>query len=139
MSELQAYTVDSIALLGYLADQLPVEVDKIFKRAEDGEALLTIPSIVIGETVFTLLKGREVFGVKVPVEKLTTFLDVLETCRTMQLMDLNVKGWRLAIGVNLPELHDRMIVATHQLSNSEAILTDDEEIRALEAVKTMWK
>ena len=139
MSRLEAYTLDSIALLGYLADKLPVRVDEIFKRAEDEEVLLTVPSIVVGETLFTLLRGRDVFGVEIPVEKLTTFLDVLETCRAMRLMDLTAKGWRLAAGIDLPELHDRMVVATHKLSESEAILTNDEEIKGLEGIKTIWE
>lgn len=139
MSRLQAYTADSVALLGYLADQLPTRVDKIFKMAEDGEALLTVPSIVIGETLFTLLKGREIFGVEVPIEKLAVLLNILETCRTIRLMDLGVEGWRLVMGLNLPELHDRMVVATHKLSGSKAILTNDKEILGLKDVETIWE
>ena len=138
MSETGAYTVDTIALLCYLADRLPQKVDEIFKRAEDEEVLLVVPSIVLGEALFTMLKGREVFGIKIPVEKLTTFLDVLETSRTVQLVDLTVKGWRLVATINLAELHDRMVVSTHTISNSRAILTDDQEISDLPKVKTIW-
>jgi predicted nucleic acid-binding protein len=130
--------VDAVALLCYLADRLPHSVDEIFKRAEDEEALLVVPSIVLGETIFTLLKGREIFGTKISLEKLTTFLEVLETSRTVRLVDLTVKGWRLVTTINLPELHDRMIVSTYLMSNSRAILTDDREIRSLAKVKTIW-
>jgi hypothetical protein len=38
--ENSSYTVDAIALLCYLADKLPRSADKIFKRAEDEEAIL---------------------------------------------------------------------------------------------------
>lgn len=138
MGEADAYTVDAIALLCYLADRLPRRTDEIFKRAEDEEVLLLVPSIALGETIFTLLKGREIFGVKIPLEKLTTLLEVLETSRTLQLMDLTVRGWRLVTAINLPELHDRMIVSTYMISNSRAILTDDQEIRDLPKVKTIW-
>jgi len=138
LSETDIYTVDAIALLCYLADRLPQKVDEIFKRAEDEEVLLVVPSIVLGEALFTLLKGREVFGIKIPLEKLTTFLDVLETSRTVQLVDLTVEGWRLVTTISLPELHDRMIVSTHTISNSRAILTDDQEISDLPKVKTIW-
>jgi len=138
LSETDAYTVDAIALLCYLADRLPQKVDEIFKRAEDEEVLLVVPSIVLGEAIFTLLKGREVFGSKIPLEKLTTFLDVLETSRTVRLVDLTVAGWRLVTTINLPELHDRMVVSTHLISNSRAILTDDQEIRGFPKVKTIW-
>ncbi|KPV64977.1 MAG: hypothetical protein AOA65_0605 [Candidatus Bathyarchaeota archaeon BA1] len=139
MSKFEAYTIDSIALLGYLADRLPTKVDEIFKRAEDEDVWMMVPSIVVGETLFTLLKGREVFGRKIPLDKLMIFLDAVETSRTMHLMDLNIKGWKLVLGINLPELHDRMVVAIYKLSESMAILTDDEEIRGLKDVKTIWE
>jgi predicted nucleic acid-binding protein len=136
--EPSTYTVDAIALLCYLADKLPPSADKIFKRAEDEEAVLVVPSIILGEAIFTLLKGRAVFGVKIPLEKLTTFLEVLETSRTVRLTDLTVRGWKLITTIDLPELHDRIVVSTHLTSNSKAILTDDEEIRNLSNIKTVW-
>jgi len=127
-----------MALLCYLADRLPRRADEIFKKAEDEEAILVVPSIVLGEAIFTLLKGREIFGVKVPLEKLTTFLDILETSMTVRLVDLTVGGWRLITTINLPELHDRIVVSTHLTSGSRAILTDDEEIHRLHGIKTIW-
>ena len=138
MSEQSVYTTDTMALLCYLADRLPRRADEIFKKAEDEEAILVVPSIVLGEAIFTLLKGREIFGVKVPLEKLTTFLDILETSMTVRLVDLTVGGWRLITTINLPELHDRIVVSTHLTSGSRAILTDDEEIHRLHGIKTIW-
>jgi predicted nucleic acid-binding protein len=138
LSDADVYTVDAIALLCYLADKLPRRVDEIFKQAEDEEVVLVVPSIVVGESIFTLLKGKEIFGTRIPIERLATFLEVLETSRTVRLVDLTVKGWRLVTTINLPELHDRMIVSTYLLSNSKAILTDDQEIRGLAKVKTIW-
>jgi len=138
LSEQSVYTTDTMALLCYLADRLPRRADEIFKKAEDEEAILVVPSIVLGEAIFTLLKGREIFGVKVPLEKLTTFLDILETSMTVRLVDLTVGGWRLITTINLPELHDRIVVSTHLTSGSRAILTDDEEIHRLHGIKTIW-
>jgi predicted nucleic acid-binding protein len=138
LSDADAYTVDAIALLCYLADRLPRRVDEIFKRAEDEKALLVVPSIVVGESIFALLRGKEIFGTRIPIERLATFLDVLETSRTVRLVDLTVKGWRLVMTIDLPELHDRMIVATYLVSNSRAILTDDKQIRSLSKVKAIW-
>jgi predicted nucleic acid-binding protein len=132
------YTADSVAILGYLAEALPSKVDHIFRRAEDDEASLIIPTIALGETLFTLLKGRKIFGHGVPLEKLFLFLDTLESTPAMVLVDLDIKGWKLVMKTNLPELHDRMIVATHFRSNSTAILTDDEEIASLPDVKAIW-
>jgi predicted nucleic acid-binding protein len=136
--ESNTYTVDTISLLCYLADKLPRKVDQIFKRAEDEEAILVVPSIILGEAILTLLKGRAAFGVKIPLEKLTTFLEVPETSRTVRQTDLTVRGWKLITTIDLPELHDRIVVSTYTTSNSAAILTDDEEIQNLANVKTIW-
>lgn len=138
MSEQSVYTADTMALLCYLADRLPRRADEVFKKAEDEEAILVVPSIVLGEAIFTLLKGREIFGVKAPLEKLTTFLDVLETSMTVRLADLTVRGWHLITTINLPELHDRIVVSTHLTLGSRAILTDDQEIQRLHGIRTIW-
>lgn len=138
MSQLDSYTIDSIALLGYLADKLPSRPDRIFRMAEDDKALLVVPSITLGESIFTLLKGKEVFGTKVSPEKIILFLEILSTSRSLRLYDLTVEGWRDLMSINLPELHDRMIVAAHKESGSRAIVTNDEEISKLEGIRAIW-
>jgi predicted nucleic acid-binding protein len=72
------------------------------------------------------------------VEKMETFLEVLETSRMVCLTDLTVSGSKLITTIDLPELHDRIVVATHLTSNSAAILTDDEEIQNPANVKRVW-
>jgi hypothetical protein len=69
---------------------------------------------------------------------MAAFLEVLETSRTVRLTDLTVSGWELITTIDLPELHDRIVVATYLTSNSAAILTDDEEIQNLPNAKTVW-
>lgn len=138
MSQLDRYTIDSVALLGYLADKLPSRSDRIFRMAEDEKALLIVPSITLGESIFTLLKGREVFGVKVPSEKILLFLEILSTSRSLRLYDLSVEGWRGIMSIDLPELHDRMIVASYKASGSKAIVTNDDEISKLEGIRAVW-
>lgn len=138
MSQLDRYTIDSVAILGYLADKLPSKPDRIFRMAEDEKVLLVVPSITLGESIFTLLKGREVLGVRVPLEKIILFLEILPTSRSLQLYDLTVEGWRDIMSIELPELHDRMIVAAYKESGSKAILTNDEEISKLDGIKVVW-
>lgn len=46
---MSTYVVDTIALIKYLADELPEKADKIFRDAEKGLSLLLLPHIVIGE------------------------------------------------------------------------------------------
>lgn len=138
MNENERYTIDTVAVLGYLADRLPSKADRIFQRAEDGRAELVVPSITLGETLYTLLKGKEVFGVRIPMEKLSLFYDVIESRGSLILEDLNMSGWRDVANIALPELHDRMIVATHKQTGSKGIVTDDQEISDLEGIETIW-
>jgi len=42
------------------------------------------------------------------------------------------------MGIDLPDLHDRMIVATHLTTDSQALLTDDGKIRELKEVEVIW-
>ena len=132
------YTLDAVAVLGYLADRLPSKADQAFSRAERDEARLWIPSIVLGEVLFTLQKGRAVFGKKVPPEKFTVLLDSLEHSVSTRVHELGIEGWRHVRDVELKELHDRMVVATYHITGSRAILTDDDEISGLPNVRTIW-
>jgi predicted nucleic acid-binding protein len=124
--------------VGYLADRLPSRADKVFQKAEDGRAELIVPSITLGETLYTLLNGKEVFGVRIPIEKLSVLYNVVESGGSLKLGDLNMNGWRDVVNVALPVLHDRMIVATHRQSGSKGIITDDQEISDLEGIETIW-
>ena len=56
------YTIDTVAFLSYLADVLPTKVDDIFKLAEKNQVVLILPSIVLGETLYTIYKGKNIFG-----------------------------------------------------------------------------
>lgn len=140
MSENEAaYTADTIAMLGYLADRLPRPVDEIFGRVESGEARLWIPSIVLGETLFTLIRGKQTFGRSIAPEKFLLLLDILGRSVNSRIHELNLAGWRRVREIDLPELHDRMIVASYYLTQSQALLTDDHEISNLPGVKTIWR
>ncbi len=56
MDSMSTYVVDTIALIKYLADELPEKADKIFRDAEKGLSLLLLPHIVIGEFAYISLK-----------------------------------------------------------------------------------
>lgn len=130
------YTADSIAVLAYLADKLLESAEKIFRMVEDDEAKIQVPSIAVGEVLYTISKGKDVFGVAIPAEKISLILDVLEYSRGMFMVDLSMVGWRKVLEIKLPELHDRMIVATHLTTDSEALITGDDEIQKV--TRTIW-
>jgi predicted nucleic acid-binding protein len=127
-----------VAVLAYLADKLPHKFNDIFKQAENELVRIQVPEIAVGEVIYTILKGKEVFGVSVPVKKILAFLDVLEASKNMSIVNLSITGWRKVIKIDLPDLHDRMIVATHLTTDSQALVTDDDKIVKLNGVEVIW-
>ncbi|MHA1730991.1 MAG: type II toxin-antitoxin system VapC family toxin [Promethearchaeota archaeon] len=130
------YVVDAVAFLAYLADALPAASDEIFKSAERGEVSLILPSIVLGEVLYTIYRGREVFGARIPEEKIDFIFRTLRHSGVFQLLDLPLEGWELFLGSSIPEMHDRMIVATATLNEARAIITTDPEIAG--EFPTIW-
>jgi len=135
---MKLFTADAVAVLSYLANKLPRKSDKIFKEAECGLARIQVPEIAVGEVIYTLLKGREVFGVRIPLKKISLLLNVLDCSENLFIANLSINGWRRVAEIDLPNLHDRMIVATHLTTDSQALLTDDAEIRGVREVEVVW-
>jgi len=135
---MRLFTADAVAVLGYLADKLPRRSNDIFEQAENELVRIQVPEIAVGEVIYTILKGKEIFGVSVPVKKISVLLDVLEATRNMFIVNLSIDGWREVIEIDLPDLHDRMIVATHLTTDSQALLTDDDKIGKLKEVEVIW-
>jgi len=135
---MRLFTADAVAVLAYLADKLPRKSNEIFKQAENGLVRIQVPEIAVGEVIYTILKGREVFGVSVPLKKISVLFDVLDASKNMFIVNLSITGWRKVIEIDLPDLHDRMIVATHLTTDSQALLTDDDKIGKLNGVEVIW-
>ncbi len=131
-----SYVVDTVGFLSYLADVLPPTADGIFKKAENNEISLVLPSIVVGETLYTIYKGKEVFGKVIPLEKVDFILGFLHSSSVFQLVDMNASCWEIFHGLKIPELHDRMIVATCKHLGSRGIITNDPEMA--KEIGTVW-
>jgi predicted nucleic acid-binding protein len=134
--ELKSYIIDTVAFLAYLADVLPKKADDIFKKAEKKQAKLLLPSIALGETLYTIYKGKAIFGKVVPLEKIELIFQILRDQNILELICLDLEGWRIFHGLNISELHDRMIVASFKLIKAESIVTNDPEIS--EQFSTIW-
>ncbi|MFY3742216.1 MAG: putative nucleic acid-binding protein [Candidatus Nitrosomirales archaeon] len=124
---METYVVDTVALAKYLADDLPESAERIFLLAEKGKAKLLVPSIVVGEFIYSALKGR----VKAANlhSTIVELLQALEVSEYLQTVDMSPSAWQEFLNIKLPELHDRMISAI-AISNNVSIITNDPEIRA---------
>ncbi|HEC41113.1 hypothetical protein LCGC14_1047010 [marine sediment metagenome] len=135
--EMEIYIVDAVAFLAYLADRLPKKADEVFRKAEKKEIKLLMPSIALGETLYTIYKGKQIFGKEIPLEKIELIFQILKNGEILELVDLNLDAWHIFHGLNIPELHDRMIAATFYYYKARGLITNDPEIP--ESLPIIWK
>ncbi len=134
----EIYGVDSVALLSYFVNKLGRDGDIIFSNAESNEARMLIPSIVIGESIYTILKERNIFGIVIPREKINYILDVIYQSPIFSIVDLTKDGWKHFLDSNIRGLHDRMIVSTCRQEGVENLITKDEEIIKSNEINVLW-
>ena len=135
--KLKSFIVDTVAFLAYLSDNLPNKVDELFKEAENKQVKLLLPSIALGEMLYTIYKGKEIFGNEIPLEKIELIFQILEEEEIIQLTNLDIPAWRIFNGINISELHDRIIISSFYQHKASAILTNDKEIGEITPI--IWK
>ena len=123
----------------YFVDALPADADRAMQNALDGEAVLELPAIAAAESMYIAynrdaIAGRSFRGAPedvvailrsdVPIVLAPTDLNVL----------VEVLDWQ---GTFPRQLHDAMIVASHVVSGTDAVITSDERIP--EVVPTVWE
>ncbi len=133
------YGLDTVAILRYLTGSLPPELDRIFTLAEENKNAFVVPSIVIGELIYTIRKGKEVSGKQIPEDQLELIISTLFSSSIFSICDLSTTGWEIFMSCNIPELHDRMIVATCKQEDVVALITSDGEITASNEIPVIWK
>ncbi len=131
------YTADAVSLLSYLVDALPRAADRIFAEAEAGETIVQAPSTAIAEVLYAVSRDKDVRGVTLtgtpddarqalvgngPIT--VASVDDAELAEYAQIVD------ELSI-------HDALIVASHRVRETDAIITSDGVI-ADAGYETVW-
>jgi predicted nucleic acid-binding protein len=106
------------------------------KSAEEGSAKLLVPSIIIGEFMYTALIGR--LKSQDPLTAITELISDIESSSYMVSVDMETADWRLFLELKVPELHDRMICATSMRHSAKSIVTNDPEIQKESRITTVW-
>ncbi|MDD5472815.1 MAG: PIN domain-containing protein [Candidatus Methanoperedens sp.] len=127
------YTIDTVAFIYYLAELLPGKVEKIFQSAEKGDVKLIIPSISIGEAIYVFKKQKKSRA----DDEISKMLENLGKCAYIEGKELELQDWKNVAASKIPELHDRMVVATAKKFNAPLITNDGEIIKSGE-VRTLW-
>lgn len=131
------YTADAVSLLSYLVDALPQTADRIFAEAEAGETILQAPSTALAEVLYAVSRDKDVRGVTLtgtpedarqalvgngPIS--VASVDDAELAKYAQIVD------ELSI-------HNALIVASHRVQETDAIITSDGVI-ADAGYETIW-
>ncbi len=114
---------------------LPKSADKAFQDADQGEARIIFPDVVIGEFVYIALKGR--LHTKDKNASVLEMLEELETSSHFEQVNMTQEAWKEFLQSSVRELHDRMIHALARALSADAIITSDEEIRKT-GFATIW-
>lgn len=138
MRKKDRYAVDAVALLSYFADKLKSRGHEIFLKAEKNQLDIVVPSIVIGETLYIIKKGREVFGRQIEEEKLDVILKTIYESVNFHVVDLNLSGWNTFLKSEIIGLHNRMIVATCVQEEVDGLISCDDNIMESGEISTYW-
>lgn len=127
------YIADTHALLWYFTrpQRLGPKAREAFSQVGDGSANLLVPVIVLAEIIFVLEGGRVQADLDVVLRTLqalpNVFITDLDLQCTLALRTLKA----------VPEMHDRMIVAT-AIARDAILITRDPAIRSSGLVPTIW-
>jgi len=135
MDIMKTYIVDTIALVKYLQDDLPLPADKVFKSSEQGKSKLLVPEMVIGEFIYISLKGR--LKVSDPRSMIMEFLISMSASGYMDFVEMDLDSWEEYLHSQIPELHDRLICAIAK-SRDAAVITNDIDINERGGVEVVW-
>lgn len=133
MDDHPLYVTDTHSLLWHLYDipRLGPEATAAFEAISRGDAVLLIPAIVLAEMVYVVERRRHDIDVN-------EVLDQIAEADNLQVLPFDLAGARALIPLTeIPEMHDRMIVATAHVYNAP-LITRDEAIRQASVVECVW-
>jgi len=120
----------------YLVDRLPPAADEVFERAEMRVDVLEAPPVTVSETIWTAVNKERVAGVAVETTP-NAVLRGLVNDGPIQLSPVDEQD--LAVCGSLVDhhtLHDGLVIASHRVRDTEAIITSDE---AFAGEETVWR
>jgi PIN domain nuclease of toxin-antitoxin system len=124
------YVADTHAWVFYLLDKLPKKVNDIFASVEKGKDIMFIPTISLAECVYLVETGKIALDYKELFNK-------FEISNNFIPVSLNLEITKMLPEIKLPELHDRIIVATAKILGAK-LITKDKDIVESRLVETIW-
>ncbi len=136
MDSVTDFVADTVGLVRYLEDSLPPAANRAFKEAERGRAMIFLPEIALGEFLYITLRGR--VRISDPVSLAGEVLDQLRSAAYITLSPLSLEAWKTFLGLNISELHDRMIAAD-AMSRGLPLISNNPSFAAVKQLRTIWR
>ena len=127
------YVTDTHPFVWYLSgdNKIGKNAKKIFDRAENGEDIIVVPTIVLAECLHILEK-------KDMINEFKNILQKVEMGWNYTPMPFDMAIIKNIINMKkLNELHDKIIAASAKVLNAD-LITKDDEIKKSGYVKTIW-
>jgi len=127
------YLADTVAIVRHLRQHpaLGQEAARILREADAGEHRIYLSAITLMEVLYLVEAGR----IAIPLLEL---VNLISASRNYEIVPVHTAVVLAALEVDdVPELHDRIIVATARYLGVP-ILTGDRVIAASRHVKTIW-
>lgn len=127
------FVTDTHSLAWYFtkSKKLGTKALQVFRNSTSGKDIIIVPTIVLVEIMNISEKKR----IKVNYEEV---LEKIESSSNFEIYPLDIDVLRVARNIiAIPELHDRIIVATTTLLDAK-LLTRDENIRKSGIVEVIW-
>lgn len=112
--------------------RMPQRIRDVFEKAENGEVIILIPTIVFAEIAYLSEKDK----IETNLHEIKKYISNHPTISETPLMLSAVE--QAFIIDDIPELHDRLIAGSGKDMNA-SILTNDPEISNSVHVSSVWK
>ena len=127
------YVADTHSIIWFLTDDKKIgnKAKEILDKADEGKVIIIIPTIVLAELVFICEKKKASIQFKGVIDKINKSSNYIHYNLDMKVISeiLNL--------TQIPEMHDRVIVATAKL-NRAMLITKDRKIRDSNIVDVIW-
>ena len=133
---MERYTLDAVGVLRYAVGRLPETVVELFERAAAGDCVIQVPAIAVIEALYKFDKRDTVAGVEL-TRPATDVPDLVAREMPVTVVEHGIEDIRVLAGIiDAYTIHDAMIVASHEVQETDAIVTTDETIG--EQASTVW-
>lgn len=136
MEYLTDFVIDTVALVRHLEDDLPAAADRAFRDAEAGKSRLFLPEIALAEFIYLALRGR--MRVPNPRALIDEIVDQIRASEYLLLSSLAPAAWDVFLELEIPELHDRMIVSD-AVHRGLPLITNDPSAASIPGLRTIWR